>query len=117
MRFAARPNGRTTDSTRRLIIRVIGRPLVAHRFRSRREFVRCQERSGPNLRPAKPPLLTKAETSVSQIKTGPRGPVSQKHPAILLDLGLTEFDVLARDRVVLLLDQLVGHGVEFFLAT
>src|ERR1700676_1796770 len=33
----------------------------------------------------------------------------------LLDLGLAEFDVLARDRVVLLLDQLVGHGARILL--
>jgi len=36
-------------------------------------------------------------------------------PAMLLDLGLAEFDVLARDRVVLLLDQLVGHGARILL--
>src|SRR5674476_44500 len=34
---------------------------------------------------------------------------------MLLDLGLAEFDVLARDRVVLLLDQLVGHGARILL--
>src|SRR5688500_13666205 len=34
---------------------------------------------------------------------------------ILLDLGFAEFDVLARDRVVLLLDQLVGHGARILL--
>src|SRR6267378_5127147 len=33
----------------------------------------------------------------------------------LLDLGLAEFDVLARDRIVLLLDQLVGHGARILL--
>src|SRR5229473_8007500 len=33
----------------------------------------------------------------------------------LLDLRLAEFDVLARDRVVLLLDQLVGHGARILL--
>src|SRR5262245_24111373 len=44
-----------------------------------------------------------------------RAPFSQKHSAILLDLGFTEFDVLARDRVVLLLDELVGHGARILL--
>src|SRR5258707_14432397 len=34
---------------------------------------------------------------------------------ILLDLGLAEFDVLARDRIVLLLDELVGHGARILL--
>ncbi|AHY49955.1 hypothetical protein BJS_02795 [Bradyrhizobium japonicum SEMIA 5079] len=33
----------------------------------------------------------------------------------LLDLGFAEFDVLARDRIVLLLDQLVGHGARILL--
>src|SRR6185437_2510529 len=33
----------------------------------------------------------------------------------LLDLGLAEFDVLARDGIVLLLDQLVGHGARVLL--
>src|SRR6267378_6973925 len=33
----------------------------------------------------------------------------------LLDLGLAEFDMLARDRIVLLLDQLVGHGARILL--
>src|SRR5580700_4816669 len=36
-------------------------------------------------------------------------------PAILLDFGFAEFDVLARHRIVLLLDQLVGHGARVFL--
>src|SRR5215475_3468644 len=31
-------------------------------------------------------------------------------PCTLLDLGFAELDVLLRDRVILLLDQLVGHG-------
>jgi hypothetical protein len=34
---------------------------------------------------------------------------------LLLDLGLAEFDVLARDRIVFLLDQLVGHGARILL--
>src|ERR1700676_3854465 len=51
-----------------------------------------------------------------QIKTGPQGPVEVSNvPRFLLDLGLAEFDVLARDRVVLLLDQLVGHGARILL--
>src|ERR1700737_335313 len=33
----------------------------------------------------------------------------------LLDLRFLELDVLARDRVVLLLDQLVGHGARILL--
>src|SRR5215468_7492494 len=44
-----------------------------------------------------------------------RAPFSQKHSAILLDLGFTEFDVLARNRVVLLLHELVGHGARILL--
>src|SRR5215472_12738192 len=40
---------------------------------------------------------------------------SQDYPAILLDLGFAEFDVLARDRIILLLDQLVGHGARVLL--
>jgi hypothetical protein len=51
---------------------------------------------------------------VLQNKNGAaRAPFSQKHSAILLDLGFTEFDVLARDRVVLLLDD----GSYFFLTS
>ena len=34
---------------------------------------------------------------------------------MLLDFGFAEFDVLARDRIVLLLDQLVGHGARILL--
>src|SRR5213080_2875288 len=34
---------------------------------------------------------------------------------MLLDLGFAEFDVLARDRIVLLLDQLVVHGARILL--
>jgi hypothetical protein len=34
---------------------------------------------------------------------------------MLLDLGFTEFDVLARNRIVLLLDELVGHGARILL--
>src|SRR4051794_23984324 len=34
---------------------------------------------------------------------------------MLLDLGFAEFDVLARDRVILLLDHLVGHGARVLL--
>src|ERR1700755_3030467 len=50
------------------------------------------------------------------MKTGPQGPVEViSGPAILLDLGFPEFDMLARDRVVLLLDQLVGHGARILL--
>src|SRR5689334_11539739 len=37
------------------------------------------------------------------------------YSAVLLDLGFAEFDVLARDRVVLLLDQLFGHGARVLL--
>src|SRR5262245_15354269 len=44
-----------------------------------------------------------------------RAPFSQKHSAILLDLGFTEFHVLARNRVVLLLHELVGHGARILL--
>src|SRR3974390_2977919 len=42
-------------------------------------------------------------------------PKSVAVPRLLLDLGLAEFDVLARDRIVLLLDQLVGHGARILL--
>src|SRR5260221_12798701 len=50
------------------------------------------------------------------MKTGPQGPVElSTMPEVLLDLGLLELDVLARDRVVLLLDQLVGHGARILL--
>ena len=44
-----------------------------------------------------------------------RAPFSHNVSAILLDLGFAEFDVLARHRIVLLLDQLVGHGARVFL--
>src|SRR5262249_46212937 len=51
-----------------------------------------------------------------KIKTGPQGPRrSHKSTAMLLDFGFAEFDMLARDRVVLLLDQLVGHGARVLL--
>src|SRR5215831_17375942 len=54
--------------------------------------------------------------TAAKIKTGPQGPVSvRSYSAILLDLGFTEFDVLARDRGVLLLDELVGHGARILL--
>src|SRR5262245_25225095 len=57
-----------------------------------------------------------AHWRAAQNKTGPFGPASVNiASAILLDLGLTELDVLARDRVVLLLDQLVGHGARILL--
>ena len=53
---------------------------------------------------------------MGQTKNGAaRAPFSQKHSAILLDLGFAELDVLARDRVVLLLDELVGHGARILL--
>jgi hypothetical protein len=51
-------------------------------------------------------------------KNGTRkGPVQirQQWLATLLDLRFLELDVLARDRVVLLLDQLVGHGARVLL--
>src|ERR1700681_1117492 len=38
-----------------------------------------------------------------------------KRAGSLLDLGLAEFDVLARDRIVLLLHELVGHGARILL--
>src|SRR4051812_14229206 len=46
-----------------------------------------------------------------------RGPVSirQQWLATSLDLRFLELDVLARDRVILLLDQLVGHGARVLL--
>src|SRR5438552_13091558 len=44
-----------------------------------------------------------------------RAPFSHNVSAILLDLGFAELDVLARDRVVLLLDDLVGHGARILL--
>src|SRR5262249_1999253 len=43
----------------------------------------------------------------------PRG--SHRRPAILLDLGFAEFDMLARNGVILLLDQLVRHGARVLL--
>src|SRR6185503_21319145 len=45
-------------------------------------------------------------------------PTTARHrPAylILLDLGLAEFDVLLGDRIVLLHDQLLGHGARILL--
>src|SRR6201987_3214832 len=55
-------------------------------------------------------------TPAAKIKKGAaRAPFSQKYSAILLDLGFTELDMLARDRVVLLLDELVGHGARILL--
>src|SRR4029077_1714523 len=49
-------------------------------------------------------------------KTGPRGPVQIDSAQLrLLDLRFLELDVLARDRVVLFLDQLVGHGARILL--
>ena len=54
----------------------------------------------------------------AQTKTGPaKAPLkSVSHTANdLLDLQFLELDVLARDRVVLLLDQLVGHGARVLL--
>src|SRR5262249_2402091 len=60
-----------------------------------------------------------ASTSIGptrQNKNGAaRAPFSQKHSAVLLDLGFAEFDMLARNRVVLLLDELVGHGARILL--
>ena len=55
--------------------------------------------------------------TVLGIKRGPKGPVEIRSsaPAKLLDLRFLELDVLARDRVVLLLDQLVGHGARILL--
>src|SRR4030095_14042174 len=51
------------------------------------------------------------------MKTGPeRAPLNPSAMlATLLDLRFLELDVLARDRVVLLLDQLVGHGARVLL--
>src|SRR5438445_8958208 len=50
------------------------------------------------------------------METGPQGPVEvSTMPAILLNLRFLELDMLARDRVVLLLDQLVGHGARILL--
>src|SRR5438876_8964500 len=57
-------------------------------------------------------------TGVIESKRGRMGPVQINSVASeerLLDLGLLELDVLARDRVVLLLDQLVGHGTGILL--
>src|SRR5207248_5525991 len=49
-------------------------------------------------------------------KRGRKGPVAVSGvPRFLLDLGFAEFDVFARDWVVLLLDQLVGHGARILL--
>src|SRR4051812_11998153 len=51
-----------------------------------------------------------------QQKQGPKAPFkSRKNACGLLDLGFLELDVLARDGVVLLLDQLVGHGARVLL--
>src|ERR1700752_2791335 len=44
-----------------------------------------------------------------------RAPSKSRFPAMLLDLGFAEFDMLARNRVILLLDQLVGHGARVLL--
>src|ERR1700746_2772632 len=61
--------------------------------------------------------MTKAgDARAHEIETGPLGPRSVNSiPAILLDLGFAELDVLARDRVILLLDQLLGHGARVLL--
>ena len=56
--------------------------------------------------------------TVENQKRGPKGPRSKSVSdalATLLDLRFLELDVLARDRVVLLLDQLVGHGARILL--
>src|SRR5450755_584371 len=67
-------------------------------------------------------------TPRGKIKTGPKAPfksantsdkraflIEYARASSLLDLRFLEFDVLARDRVVLLLDQLVGHGARILL--
>src|SRR5258708_21307471 len=42
-------------------------------------------------------------------------PATRRDAAALLDLRLTEFDVLLGDRIVLLHDQLLGHGARILL--
>src|SRR6187431_3132099 len=42
-------------------------------------------------------------------------PLSAAHACALLDLAFAEFDVLLGDRIVLLHDQLVGHGARILL--
>src|SRR3954469_24015379 len=65
---------------------------------------------------AKSYALHRARDTRSKTKTGPKAPLkSRQKPRSLLDLGFLEFDMLARDRVVLLLDQLVGHGARILL--
>src|SRR4029450_5462646 len=51
------------------------------------------------------------------MKTGPeRAPLNPSAMlATLLDLRFLELDVFARDRIILLLDQLVGHGARVLL--
>ena len=67
------------------------------------------------IRPSQPPLLQDGVAPES--KRGRKAPFKSAQQLLrsLLDLGFLEFDVLARDRVVLLLDQLVGHGARILL--
>src|SRR4051812_10398148 len=53
----------------------------------------------------------------AESKRDPKAPFKSASgdPQSLLDLGFLELDVLARHRVVLLLDQLVGHGARVLL--
>jgi hypothetical protein len=53
----------------------------------------------------------------AQIKTGPEAPFKchRKAGPALLDLGFAELDMLARDRIVLLLHKLVGHRARILL--
>src|ERR1700722_12630715 len=54
--------------------------------------------------------------AATESKRGQRAPLnSPAMRAMLLDLRLAEFDVLARHRIVLLLDHLVGHGARILL--
>ena len=71
------------------------------------------------IRPSAPPMLKTAYRAVDAHRQNENGAArprsSQQLSAILLDLGFLEFNVLARDRVVLLLDELVGHGARILL--
>jgi hypothetical protein len=67
-----------------------------------------------------PALRCTAEEALHRVRdtqqNGARRPrVDPSKTDGLLDLGFLELDVLARDRIVFLLDQLVGHGARVLL--
>src|SRR6188768_666509 len=73
---------------------------------------------GPGSAAHRKERCTASGTRIARSQNGARkGPVKirQRCAAELLDLRFLELDVLARDRIVLLLDQLVGHGARVLL--